>query len=444
MLKEVLLEKALVVHGDKYDYSLVPDEFNSKEKIPIVCSKHGAFYQTIGNHLNNARGCPTCGVEHVSTVKSEAAKSRFIESCINTHNGKYDYSKAFYVDSRTKVVITCKTHGDFEQTPNAHLRGAGCPTCAIEQSSLKQRSTKEQFIKQAVEIHGDRFDYSEVEYTNNSTKVVIICKQHGKFQQKPSNHLCGKIGCQECTRKDHADQLKMPNDVFISKASELHPNLDFSQTEYVNAHKPIKVVCKFHGYLTKNPWNLLMGHGCRQCSYHKLAESKSKDQSFYIPLFTEVHEDRYDYSVTEFRNSKEKFSVICHEHGIFTTTAANHLKGKGCPKCAIGVTGFQSTKSGTFYILKVTDEVGKFGISNKFESRFNAIKNHTCFDIEVLYRFDFQDGHIARTIESAVIASEDIQRNVVSRADMQQGFSETFYLKDLPKILSIVTKYMPA
>lgn len=132
---------------------------------------------------------------------------------------------------------------------------------------------------------------------------------------------------------------------------------------------------------------------------------------------------------------------MCREHGPFRTTMDNHMRGKGCPKCA--KCGFQSDKPAYFYILKVTDNVGKFGITGDMDRRLRDIGRNSCFDINILHYFFYEDGSIAKQIESDVIQS-DICIGVVNRADMKQGFSETFYLKDISTIFSIIDKYTPA
>lgn len=75
-----------------------------------------------------------------------------------------------------KVKIICEKHGIFEQTPAHHMRGNGCQLC-----SENKKMTNGDFIGKVKEIHGNRYDYSLVEYTNSNTKVKIICEEHGEF-----------------------------------------------------------------------------------------------------------------------------------------------------------------------------------------------------------------------------------------------------------------------
>ena len=120
----------------------------------------------------------------------------FVERANQIHLNKYDYIKLKYVNIDTKVLIVCKEHGEFSQIPDFHLnRKTGCPKCANNVTL-----TLCEFIEKAKNIHCDKYDYSQVVYDNNRTKINIICKQHGVFEQKQFSHLLG-IGCPHCINK---------------------------------------------------------------------------------------------------------------------------------------------------------------------------------------------------------------------------------------------------
>ncbi len=109
----------------------------------------------------------------------------------------YDYSLVNYKGSNIKVIIICKIHGEFKQIPIGHSIGKGCNKCAILSVHKQQMINQEEFIKKAIAIHGDRYDYSEGEYVGRSKNIIIICKKHGRFIQNAGNHLCGN-GCPKC------------------------------------------------------------------------------------------------------------------------------------------------------------------------------------------------------------------------------------------------------
>ena len=128
------------------------------------------------------------------------------------HGDEYDYSKVEYIDSKTEVCIICKIHGEFFQTSVNHLRSRGCSKCGGNYSY-----TTEEWIKKVKEIHGDKYDYSKVNYNHSQEKISIICKIHGEFLQKPSKHL-EKHGCNECGIEQIRQKQTSNTEEFIEKA----------------------------------------------------------------------------------------------------------------------------------------------------------------------------------------------------------------------------------
>ena len=188
------------------------------------------------------------------------SREEFIAKAREVHGDKYDYSKVDYVNNSTKVIIICPEHGEFEQTPANHLYGCGCSKCAYEFNGNTRRLTKDEFITKAREIHGDKYDYSKVNYVNNRTKVLIICPKHGEFEQTPSNHLYG-YGCPICA----GNQL-MNKEEFITKAREVHGDkYDYSKVNYINAQTKVTITCPEHGDFEQRPGTHLFGSGCPSC-----------------------------------------------------------------------------------------------------------------------------------------------------------------------------------
>lgn len=182
------ISKANEVHQWKYDYSKVVYTI-ARTKVKIICPKHGEFLQVAGLHLAGS-GCPKC-------VGKTRDVLEFLKLSKDVHGDKYDYSKVVYRKSTESVTITCPTHGDFSQPPFRHLRGYGCLKCAVLSRARGLSSNSEEFVSRCKDIHGDTYDYSKVEYLNNSTKIEIVCRKHGSFSQTPASHLCGN-GCPAC------------------------------------------------------------------------------------------------------------------------------------------------------------------------------------------------------------------------------------------------------
>ena len=195
---DIFIKKAKEIHGEKYDYSLV-DYVNAKTKVEIICPLHGKFTQIPYNHLSG-KGCKECG--HIENGRNRSITlEKFLEKARDVHGDKYDYSKSKIENYKTKIEIICPLHGSFFQTPNNHLSGKGCKECGIiftlNHIQENYSSNTEDFIEKSKILHGDTYDYSLVDYVNNSTQVEIKCEEHGSFLQSPRDHLRGH-GCHTC------------------------------------------------------------------------------------------------------------------------------------------------------------------------------------------------------------------------------------------------------
>ena len=141
---------------------------------------------------------------------------QFIQKASKIHNNRYRYWNSIYVNSHTKLIITCLEHGDFLQTPNSHLNGNGCPGCKAKATSVRCRQTTDWFIQKATIVHGGRYNYDNVDYQGDLVKVNIICKIHGVFKQTPNRHLSG-AGCSRCKYEKIANMLKNDKAEFVKK-----------------------------------------------------------------------------------------------------------------------------------------------------------------------------------------------------------------------------------
>jgi hypothetical protein len=188
------LDEVKGIHGNKYNYSKV-NYVNSHTKIIITCYKHGDFEQRPHRHIQGD-GCRECSKKQQSE-KMGLGLPKFLDKSNNLHNNKYDYSFVNYINNRTKIKIICPIHGEFEQTPGTHLSGGGCKSCGYIKAKLFNTKTTDDFISQSMIVHGEKYDYSNVDYVNTDEKLEIICKRHGRFYQKPYKHLQGQ-GCPIC------------------------------------------------------------------------------------------------------------------------------------------------------------------------------------------------------------------------------------------------------
>lgn len=239
---------------------------------------------------------------------------------------KYDYSSTRYVNSRTSLEIVCPKHGPFKQLPYKHLNGIGCPAC--------QRN--EEFISSAKTVHGDKYDYSLVNYINTESFVKIICPNHGVFTQRPHAHLRGR-GCPDCGVEKRSSVKRKTTEMFIQEARSIHGNeYDYSHVNYVNCDEPVEIICKIHGPYFQTPYrHNNLASGCPRCSVIKRGADSRITVEKFIQDARLVHGDKYDYSLVKYTGSANKIKIICPIHGEFEQVAADHLRGIGCRKCHV-------------------------------------------------------------------------------------------------------------
>jgi len=185
----------------------------------------------------------------------------YIRLVSNIHNMKYDYSLVEYKNSHTKIKIICPIHGIFEQKPYQHLNGHGCKKCGDIKDGINKRKTTELFIKEAKNIHNDKYNYSLVKYVTNNIKVKIICPIHGEFKQTPSAHINHKQGCPNCS-----GNIKKTTKQFIKESKEIQGGkYDYSLVDYIGNKIKVKIICPIHGVFEQIPSDHIRGIGCSNC-----------------------------------------------------------------------------------------------------------------------------------------------------------------------------------
>jgi len=319
---EVFVNRTKRLYGDKYDYSKVI-YVNTETKVCITCPEHGDFWITPHNFLNN-HSCPECSGHQRIT------KEIFIERSTRKHKGRYDYSKVVYQRLDIPVTIICPVHGEFQQLPSGHMYGNGCPICFGS-----PKSTTEEFIRKAKEIYGDQYDYSKVDYTGNKEKVCIICPEHGEFWMTPNNHLRGHR-CPECYGTP-----KLTTEQFIARAKRVHGDrYDYSKIDYQGLSKKVCVICRNHGEYWVYPQTHLKGGNCPTCNGilpTDLSAQITRIPRITLPIFiekcTQKHNGKYDYSGVNFVHLDDFVKIICPYHGEFWQRAKVHYRGYGCPIC---------------------------------------------------------------------------------------------------------------
>lgn len=141
--RDKFIQQCIKKHGGYYSYEFIPDKFKKKDKITIVCPKHGKIQTTGDTHLGKGCGCAKCKIDKITSI-TRSNKTDFIKKANDIHKFKYNYNNVVYTNAITNVEIVCPKHGTFFQTPDVHLRGSGCSGCInsirckdIEQSLIK-------------------------------------------------------------------------------------------------------------------------------------------------------------------------------------------------------------------------------------------------------------------------------------------------------------------
>lgn len=203
----------------------------------------------------------------------------------------------------------------------------------------KRVINNEVFIQDAIRVHGNKYNYSLINYKNNYSKVKIICPIHGQFEQSYQKHCHLKRGCWECGKKSCVDKIKLSQEQFIEKARKIHGDkYDYSLVEYISSQEKIKIICPIHGVFEQVSTSHLQGVNCKNCSHIKLGKSSRKGKEKVLKTFYEKHGNSYSYDIPDDIKTSDKITIKCPNHGEFSQIVSVHYNS-GCPKCGDERTG---------------------------------------------------------------------------------------------------------
>lgn len=189
-----------------------------------------------------------------------------------------------------------------------------------------RKLTTEEWVQKAIKTHGSKYDYSETVYVGSKNNVKIVCSNCGIFEQNAAHHLQGS-GCPQC--------LKMTTDKFIKRSVKIHKNkYSYSMANCSSVAEKVTIVCPIHGKFTQRVAEHLKGAGCNKCGELNSAKKQAKSNNLFITEAKIIHNNAYDYSLTDYSNAYTKIKIICPTHGEFEQTPNSHLSGSGCQKCA--------------------------------------------------------------------------------------------------------------
>lgn len=281
------------------------------------------------------------------------------------------------------------------------------------------KSSTDEFASKANAVHGNKYDYSQVEYRHSQEHVKILCREHGVFEQRPSNHLSG-TGCYECWNDSRSNDLE----IFITKAKQIHQNLyDYSKVTFIGNRNPVIIICKKHGEFEQKPSNHLSGRGCNDCG----KEAKSVGQKEFVRRSREHHGNMYDYSCSVYEDTRKPVHIICPDHGVFFQKPAIHMSGSKCPKCSSEERALKqhwdyverckldeklANSEGILYLLELstTEEIFlKVGVSSSFSRRLAH------------YKEEGLNYKVLKSITTTAIRSALFERDVL-KSVKEEGF----------------------
>lgn len=242
---------------------------------------------------------------HTGTIDPRAIKIfKTLERDFNSiHNNTYIYDKVIYKHGKANVTITCKLHGDFEQTPSSHKTGKGCPTCGDIRTREASQGTNNTFIESAIKIHNNKYSYINVNYINAKTKVEILCKKHGMFMQSPNNHLSNG-GCSKCG----IDAIRKTTKKFLQESNLIHnKRYKYTQVIYKDAVTKVIITCTKHGDFLQQPSQHLQGKGCPSCA--KTGFQLNKPGMLYYFKVTDQGNVAWKIGITN-RSIEERYHIV--------------------------------------------------------------------------------------------------------------------------------------
>lgn len=350
--KNDFINEAKLIYGNQYDFSQV-SYVNTSTKVVIICSKHGEFLKTPYHFIKRKQGCRDC------KGYTDWNWSLFVNKATHFHKGHYKYPNQTFTKIKDKYKIICPVHGEFYQSGTAHLKG-GCNKCGYDFKNAKQRDSKEEFILKSIGKHGEKYNYSKVDYFNSQSKVIIICPDHGEFEIKANNHSSQGQGCPTCSRLEAQKNIRLGwIEVKERLETQWGNSLEYDAKSYVAYTEKMRVKCVIHGWFEKAPHTLDYGSGCKECGYASGAEKNFIPFSETIKEFKKIHGNKYEYDKNTYEGASGGITILCKKHGEFHQGVQSHKNGAQCPRCIHELNGERAKLSKEEFIKRANFEHGQ-------------------------------------------------------------------------------------
>lgn len=364
----------------------------------------------------------------------------WVKRALEVHGNVFDYSNTVYVNNKTKVKIVCPKHGEFSVNPDTHIRKkSACRQCMKENRPKLIRKTTEDFIEDSKNRFGSNaFDYSKSIYQEVHKPIILICKIHGEIETTPNKHLkTGNVfGCIQCNKEHYRKKVTRTFKEFTKQAQKVHElKYTYDESSYKNGNELIAITCKVHGKFMQIGSKHLKGHGCPDCAHETRNLNNALTTKEFISKAKSIHNNFYTYLNTVYVRTSEKVTITCPTHGDFEQQASVHLLGSGCPSCMI--TGFNKSKPGYLYYLKIVTEDGqvlyKVGITNRTISQRFSLTDLS--KIEIVNKKLYQNGADAYAKEQSMLKKYEAVRykgpKILSSGNTELFTEDVLSLEDL-------------
>lgn len=275
-----------------------------------------------------------CAQQKVNKTTLTLIKKKDRDASIFCQENDLHFFDETYASLKNKINNIAAKYNDicikYERETNAEKEF----TCVKEKFGAKTKN----FISESKKKFGDKFDYTMTKYNGAKKKLIVICKFHGKCEQKPGNHFRSIHGCMKCSTNFSKTNINE----MLEKAKKIHSNkYDYSKVVYKSKCNNVTIICPKHGDFQKTIKNhVRLKQGCQLCAKEgrngKMIKNVTTES--FIEEANLKHNFKYDYYETEYVNARTKIKIKCLEHGFFWQIPSSHaLVGRGCPKCNKGI-----------------------------------------------------------------------------------------------------------
>ena len=294
------------------------------------------------------------------------------------------------------------------------------------------RKSTEEVVRKFVEVHGDKYDYSKVDYVGDKVKVAILCKKHNEYFYKiASSHIARKSGCPLCRSERRSREQAFTTEQFIQKSQESHGvgKFDYSRVDYKTARIKVEIGCNTCGNVFfQTPFKHTKGFGCSKCRDIKLAKERSHTKEKFIEEAKKVDLGRYCYDRVAYKNARTYVDILCKTcNKVFKKKPTEILNGLGC-SCFAQPLGYKPKLQGTLYIIQC-GEITKIGITNwTAAERAKAISKSYGDTFSVVKEYKL-DGQVCTDTETTLLKM--LRAKYKSPTTKYDGYTESFLNVDI-------------